>query len=138
MLLQTLFALTSIKSGDSQTLNAFEIVLIGFLFVFCILIALTLVTSILGKIFAQIPAQDNSTANNVVSKPLPTPNSPSPANIDNNLDIEDCDPHYIAVIAAAIHCAMAGHKYRIVSIRSSNTSWAAEGRRQIFSSHNVR
>lgn len=120
-------------SGEAQTLNPFEIVLIGFTFVFCILLILSLATLISGKIFARIPVGESSGTADAGSA-----TSPSTSKMEDDFDIDESDPHHIAVIAAAIHCAMDGRKHRIVSIRSSDSSWAAEGRRQIFSSRKVR
>lgn len=65
--------------------------------------------------------------------PAAVPSSPEPAACP-------VDPELVAVITAAAH-AMLGGDFRIVSIAESpNTppAWSAEGRRQIFSSHNPR
>jgi Na+-transporting methylmalonyl-CoA/oxaloacetate decarboxylase gamma subunit len=130
MLSQITLAYTAAGLGESHTLNAFEIVLVGFSFVFCLLLVLSFTTSILGKVFVRISSAEST---------IPTGTSRSSSSeMAGDLDIEESDPHYIAVIAAAIHCVMDGRKHRIVSIRSSNSNWAAEGRRQIFSSHNLR
>ena len=120
MLLQITLALTSVKLVENQEFNAFEIVLVGFLFVFCVLLVLTLATSMLGKIFSRIP-QTAILANAESKRPLPNSKSSSKA-VENDYNIEESDPHYIAVIAAAVHCAMDGQKHRIVSIRSENSS----------------
>ena len=124
--------------GEGQTFNVFEIVLVGFSFVFFILIILAYMTSILGKFFARIPVEKPSSR--VVAEAETALGKPpvSLKETDKIFAIEESDPHFIAVVAAAIHCAMDGRKHRIVSIHSNNSSWAAEGRRQIFSSHNVR
>lgn len=138
MLPQITLALTSTKLGEDSEFGAFEIVLIGFLFVFCVLMVLTLMTSILGKLFARIPVKDSLMLANKESKTPRHKSNPSPAEIQNDFNVDESDPHYIAVIAAAVHCAMSGRKHRIVSIHSSNSNWAAEGRRELLSSHNLR
>ena len=130
MLSQITLAYTAAGLGESQTLNAFEIVLVGFSFVFCLLLLLSFTTSILGKVFARISSAESTIP--------PGTSRSSSSEMAGDVAIEESDPHYIAVIAAAIHCVMDGRKHRIVSIRSSNSNWAAEGRRQIFSSHNLR
>ena len=126
--------------GKVQLLNAFEIFLIGFLFVFFILLLLSLVTSFVGKIFVRIPAKASSspvvTGTEMTAEPEKSPASSK--NIADDFVIEESNPHHIAVIAAAIHFMMEGRRHRIVSIRSGDSSWAAEGRRQIFSSRKVR
>ena len=126
--------------GEGQTFNVFEIVLVGFSFVFLILLILACMTSILGKFFARISVPVEEPSSTVVAEAETALKKPrvSLRETDNIFAIEESDPHFIAVVAAAIHCAMDGRKHRIVSIHSNNSSWAAEGRRQIFSSHNVR
>jgi Na+-transporting methylmalonyl-CoA/oxaloacetate decarboxylase gamma subunit len=137
-------AFASLATGPSETpmYEALGIVLLGFSFVFCVLLILSFTTSVLGKIFARLP----------FGEPLIEPLIPSHAKVTTTAeeptvasggkggdsDIEESDPRYIAVIAAAIHCVVNGRKHRIVSIHSSDSNWAAEGRRQIFSSHKVR
>ena len=135
---QNILTLASMELGKSQEFNAFEIVLVGFLFVFCVLVVLTLATSIMGKIFARMPVKEVLVPAKAATKKTYEQSKPSPATVANDSNSEENDPRYIAVIAAAIHCALDGRKHRIVSIRSGNSNWAAEGRRQIFSSHNVR
>lgn len=138
MLPQITLAATAAGLDTSPSLlNVLEIVLIGFSFVLCVLLILSLLTSVLGKVFAGIP----------VNVPVEVPSSPVdtekavpvlPEKVNEEYDIDESDPRIIAVIAAAIHCATGGRKHRIVSIRSSDSTWAVEGRRQIFSSRKVR
>lgn len=135
---QNILTLASMELGKSQEFNAFEIVLVGFLFVFCILVILTLATTIMGKIFARMPVKEVSVPAKAAIKDTSEQSKPLPATAANDSDSEENDPRYISVIAAAIHCALDGRKYRMVSIRPGNSNWAAEGRREIFSSHNVR
>ena len=134
MLPQITLAVTASGLDENPSLlNVLEIVLIGFSFVLCVLLILSLTTSILGKVFVGIPvkAPSSPTDTETTTQVLPT-------KVNNECDIDERDPHIIAVIAAAIHCATGGRKHRIVSIRSSDSNWAAEGRRQIFSSRKVR
>jgi sodium pump decarboxylase gamma subunit len=46
----------------------------------------------------------------------------------------------VAAIAAAVHVTMKGQPHQITEIKASknNPTWAAEGRREHFSSHRVR
>lgn len=133
----TLAATAAGLDASPSLLDVIWIVLIGFSFVVCVLLIFSLLTSVLGKVFAGLP----------VGAPIEAPSSPVdtekaisvlPAKVNDECDIDESDPRIIAVIAAAIHCATGGRKHRIVSIRSSDSTWAAEGRRQIFSSRNVR
>jgi Na+-transporting methylmalonyl-CoA/oxaloacetate decarboxylase gamma subunit len=138
MLSKITLALAATELIESQNFNVFEIVVVGFSFVFIILLILSYTTSVLGKFFARIPVEKASSP--VVAKTA-TALEKSPVSSDetgNDLYINESNPHLIAVIAAAIHCAVDGRRHRIVSIHASNTDWAAEGRRQIFSSHKVR
>lgn len=134
MLPQITLAITAAGLEESPSLlNVLEIVLIGFSFVLGVLLILSLTTLVLGKVFAAIPVE-------AFSSPVDTETTIPvvPANVNDECDIDERDPHIIAVIAATIHCVIDGRKHRIVSIRSSDSSWAAEGRRQIFSSRKVR
>ncbi len=138
MLSKITLALAATELVEGQNFNVFEIVVVGFSFVFLILLVLSYMTSALGKFFARIPIE---TAFSPVVTKTATASEKPPVSSDETEDsfyIDESNPHLIAVIAAAIHCAVDGRKHRIVSIQSSNTDWAAEGRRQIFSSHNVR
>lgn len=49
-------------------------------------------------------------------------------------------PALLAAISAAVHVALAGRAHRIAAIQPAPVAaaWAAEGRREIFSSHRVR
>ena len=124
--------------GESPSLNAFEIVLIGASFVFFVLLILASGTALLGKIFARVSAPEHSSPAPAQKAAVPENQTALPADPVKGFGMEEDDPHYIAVISAAIHCLMNGRRHRIVSVRSDNSSWAAEGRRQIFSSHKVR
>lgn len=141
MLSSLTLALTAAEFGNGPTPNVFNVVLIGFSFVFLILLFLSYMTSILGKIFARMSVKESSSlmvgkaATNSKQSSQPSALSKEPKSV---FTTEENDPHFIAVVAAAIHCSLNGQKHRIVSIRSSDSNWAAEGRRQIFSSHNLR
>ena len=124
--------------GEAQSLNVFEIVLVGFSFVFGILLLLSLITWIFGKVFAHLYVEAPPTSVGAEAVTLLPPSEHSPLGRTEASDFDVSDPHHIAVITAAIHCVMKERKHRIVSIRSSDSSWAAEGRRQIFSSRRVR
>ena len=108
MLSQIHLASASVGLSKGQDLNAFEIVLVGFTFVFCVLLALCVVTFISGKFFEQLSAKESSSPGDSRSARSTTKNS--------DFTIDESNPHHIAVIAAAIHCAMDGRKHRIVSI----------------------
>ena len=138
MLLQNIFVFAIASLSENQAINVFEIVLVGFLFVFCILLILSLTTWLFGKVFVHISVK--KTSSSIVSNAAVLPASDEHASTDRTKesDPDVNDPRCIAVIAAAIHCVMGDREHRIVSISSSDSKWAAEGRRQIFSSHRVR
>lgn len=139
MLSKITLALAATELVEGQNSNIFEIVVVGFSFVFLILLILSYMTSVLGKFFARIPVERASSSAVVTKTATALEKSPiSSDETEDNFYIDESNPHLIAVIAAAVHCAVDGRKHRLVSIHSSNTDWAAEGRRQIFSSHNVR
>ncbi len=61
---------------------------------------------------------------------IPMPTSPeTPA--------QDIPPHILAVIAAAVHVSVQ-QPHRIVKVSSHATTWAIEGRRDHFQSHQFR
>ena len=131
-------------------------ILWGFVFVLAVLLLFSIVTAILGAIFKQGPAIHNGIYNSLcaflpkgfVEAFLPAPevreptthlkaprgpSLPTPAG-----SVPDVEPELVAVIAAAVHLTL-HEPVRVVAIRpASESGWAAEGRRQIFSSHRVR
>jgi len=46
--------ITLLSLSGSQAFDVFEIVLVGFLFVFCVLLVLYLMTSLAGRVFARV------------------------------------------------------------------------------------
>jgi Na+-transporting methylmalonyl-CoA/oxaloacetate decarboxylase gamma subunit len=138
MPLHLTLAAASSDFGEGLSLNAFEIVLVAACFVFFVLLILAYGTALLGKIFARMPVPEPSSPAPAQKAAVPGNQTALSADPVKGFGIEVDDPHYIAVISAAIHCLMNGRRHRIVSVRSDNSSWAAEGRRQIFSSHKVR
>ena len=137
-MLSTTVATTEIGLIENQSFNVFEIVLVGFLFVFCILLILSLATWAFGKVFARMSVEAFPGPMAAGATPKPSTVGRPSANGTEASDFDVSDPRHVAVVAAAIHCVMQGRKHRIVSIHSSDSAWAAEGRRQIFSSRNVR
>lgn len=120
MLFQTMLPLAAAGFDKEVPLNVFEIVLVGFSFVFLILLALSLMTSILGRAFARLSFKESSgvvdanEAMAVASKQLPVSSKAA----ESGFSIKENDPHLVAVVAAAIHCVMEGREYKIISIRS--------------------
>lgn len=111
-------AAEAVTNTPAQDFNPFS-VLWGFVFVVSVLTLFSGITAAMGAVFQKLE-----------KKPL----EPVPVPV-----VED-DSELVAVIAAAVHTALHA-PVRIVSIkaaRSSEGTWAAEGRRQIFSSHRVR
>ena len=109
---------------EGETLGVFEIVLVGFTFVFLVLLTLSFTTSVLGKFFIRTPVGEIQSL--VVSESKTQTDSQessiSARDVENGFDVDESNPHHIAVIAAAIHCAMEGRSHRIVSIQSNDSS----------------
>ena len=119
-----LFALLSDHPKFTETL---EFQATGLVVVFGALAVLWILLEITGAFFRSRPAK-------VVT--------PKPSSEPEPLPIEDdgLSEGVVAAIAAAVHITLRGQPHQITSIRASrdNPNWAAEGRREIFSSHRVR
>lgn len=102
-------------------------VLWGFVFVLGVLVLFALVTAGLGRLFQKADAR--AAEARLVG-----------AGMSGVAAEEEVSPEVMAAIAAAVHLTFHEAPARIVSIRSTTAQghWAAEGRRQIFSSHRVR
>lgn len=98
--------------------------LTGLVVVFSALIAIWVMLEIVGRFFRnRAPAP--------VAKPLAAPAVSAEAGPA---------PEIIAAISAAVHVVLQGKSHRIASIKAveGQSNWAAEGRREHFSSHRVR
>jgi Na+-transporting methylmalonyl-CoA/oxaloacetate decarboxylase gamma subunit len=105
------------------------LVLYGFALVLIILSVLWLAASLIGRFFiAQEPKAKPAAP---ASAPAQAPPEPQPATP------RGMDPHLVAVAAAAARI-MLDQPVRIHSIRTVRGGWAAEGRRDIHSSHRLR
>lgn len=104
-------------------------ILTGFIFVILVLACLSIATSLIGSAFKR--AEGQPAAATAIPASAPTPASEA----EEAPQEEEVVP---AIVAAAVHMAMGGRPHRIVSIQRKPTNWAAEGRRDIFSSHRVR
>ncbi len=115
-----------------QTLEAFYDSLehlTGFFLVLVVLLLLWGVTALIGKVFIASEAKKRARAGAAAgSTPAATARTPAEA---------ETTPEEIAAIAAAISMLM-GARHRILSIRTPETSWGREGRRQHFASHKIR
>ncbi len=107
-----------------------KFIVFGFAFVIIVLLTLAAITQLVGLAFKQ-PEKP---------KPAPVAKAPAPAAEAAPVPAEDeMDSALTAVIvAAAVHAVIGDQPHRILSIRPSQSGWAQEGRRQIFSSHSVR
>ncbi|MCC5808352.1 MAG: OadG family protein [Opitutales bacterium] len=101
--------------------------LTGFFLVLLVLLLLWGVTALIGKAFIAAEAKKKVRAGSATGS-APTAQAPAQA---------DTSPEEIAAIAAAISMLMGG-RHRILSIRTPETSWGREGRRQHFASHKIR
>ena len=119
-------------TGSSETM---EIVVVGFIFVMVVLALLALVTASIGAVFRRYDAKIAAAAAAAAAKVAAL--APAPTADPEALDTDE-DPALVAVIAAAVHSVIGDRAHRIVSIRPGGPGWAQEGRRQIFSSHQVR
>ena len=122
--------------AHSQTSGTLEIVGVGFIFVMVVLALLALVTAAIGAVFIRFDAKAAAKAA-VAAAEAAALAPPAPTADPEALNYEE-DPALVAVIAAAVHSVIGDRAHRIVSIRPGGPGWAQEGRRQIFSSHQVR
>lgn len=99
--------------------------LTGLVVVFGALASLWVILELMGMFFRR----------RVAEKPATAANPPAVAPVADGIP-----PDVVAAIAAAVHVTLKGRPHRVLSIKAStNTShWAAEGRREHFSSHRVR
>lgn len=101
---------------------------VGMAVVFIALGLLSLIISIIGKVFASLEGKPSASA----------PVSPAAAPTKSQTATKDA--HTAVVIAAAV-AAMLGSSYKIISISPRDTSemaWGREGRREIWDSHRFR
>ncbi len=122
--------------AHAQTSGTLEIVGVGFIFVMVVLALLALVTAAIGAVFIRFDAKAAAKAA-VAAAEAAALAPPAPTADPEALNYEE-DPALVAVIAAAVHSVIGDRAHRIVSIRPGGPGWAQEGRRQIFSSHQVR
>ncbi|MGF1531129.1 MAG: OadG family protein [Puniceicoccaceae bacterium] len=116
----------------SQTFSA---VLIGFSFVFFVLLVLTGLTYLLK--FLPNPSLVSKVAERSAPD-LPAASHPEPGQATDTPDEQTLDPRILAAISAAIQYSVGRRAFRMVAIRSATAGWAHEGRRQIFASRNPR
>jgi Na+-transporting methylmalonyl-CoA/oxaloacetate decarboxylase gamma subunit len=107
----------------SEALEKIPFILIGFTLVMVVLSLLWFMTFITSLFFKQ---------KTVTTAPVQTISTPV-ADISGKLD-----PRIVAVISAAVHTALDGKSFNVVSISPASGTWSAEGRRQIFASHRLR
>ncbi len=126
--ISTLIAAAEPVASQSSIFDALTIVIVGFTFVLFVLLLLSATIWSIGVFFT---CMEKTESQPVVEK------SETPVG-DSAIWDGELDPHEIAVVTAAIHCVVGDQAHRIVSIRSGSSSWAQEGRRQIFTSRRVR
>lgn len=127
-------------SGSEASPGAGGVVVVGFLFVICVLALLASVTAVMGAWFTRQAANSAAKAAAAAQSAAEASSkgAPSSAGPTGSAEEGEEDPALMAVIAAAVHTAIGDRPHRVVSIRSAGPGWAQEGRRQIFSSHRVR
>lgn len=99
----------------------------GLVVVFGALAVLWILLELMGAFFRRRPA--------ATAAPAPSPQSAAAPTAEDGLT-----DGVVAAIAAAVHVTMKGQPHQITEIKPSknNPNWAAEGRREHFSSHRVR
>ncbi len=119
-------SLASITENPSLT-ELIEFQATGLVVVFSALITIWIFLELLGKVFR----------NRAPAPAAAQPTAPRPAAADA---ATGTPPQAIAAISAAVHVALQGRAHRIASIKlaGGQPNWAAEGRREHFSSHRVR
>lgn len=133
LILDSLPLASATGAVNSAISNPLE-VLWGFVFVLVVLSVLALVTQIIGRLFIA------SLGHHERKRPLTAtaPAMPDPKKASSEEGQTD-DDELVAIISAAVH-AVISEPHRVISIRPSlgGSGWAAEGRRDISSSHRVR
>ena len=104
-----------------------EFQLTGLVVVFSALISIWVMLEIVGRFFRNRAPAPASVARPVAAVPVVSA-AAGPA------------PELVAAISAAVHTVLKGRPHRITSIKvvEGQPNWAAEGRREHFSSHRVR
>lgn len=100
--------------------------LAGFFIVLLMLCLLWGGTALIGRIFGGQSSQPGATRLAVSHETLSQVGSPS----------DEISDELVAVYAAV--AALLDHKHRIVTIRSTPSSWGAQGRSEIHASHRIR
>lgn len=110
-------------------------ILLGFVFVVLVLGVLALVTSLLGRIFIAHEQKQKAAAAALAAAPPVAPTAETPGHpADDGIEAS----RITAVIAAAVYATWgSGHRILSVHTRPGASGWAAEGRREIFSSRRV-
>ncbi len=127
-----MFDLMTPLAAFSDLGEAFLTVCVGFTFVLVVLLTLTGVTTLIGKLAAKPAAAPKpDPAGPTPTLPSATAANPAPAG-------EGIDPKVLAAVAAAIRYTVGKRPHRVLAVRASTAGWAQEGRRQIFSSHRLR
>jgi len=123
----TVIAAAEAAAIPPTAFDALTIVIVGFTFVMFTLMLLAAIVWGIGVCCSGFGPTES---------PPVTKKSEAPV-VESVVPDTQVDPLETAVIAAAIHCVLGDQAHRIVSIRSSS-SWAREGRREIFTSRRVR
>jgi Na+-transporting methylmalonyl-CoA/oxaloacetate decarboxylase gamma subunit len=120
-----LFAMIPDRPSFSELL---EFQATGLVVVFGALAVLWILLELMGAFFRRQPG---------AVKPAPVVTAPPRVVPPGD---EGLEAGVVAAIAAAVHITMKGQPHQITEIKLSdgNSNWAAEGRREIFSSHRVR
>ncbi|MEO0795857.1 MAG: OadG family transporter subunit [Verrucomicrobiota bacterium] len=119
--------------------ESIQFILVGFLFVFLVLLILAAVTQVIGLAFRDqaTPAPAKTPKPEPVVAAVAEDALPHPPRTTEELDEEELK-RIAVVVAAAVHSVIGDKPHRIVSITPTSNTWAQEGRRAIFSSHSVR
>lgn len=111
--------------------------LFGFVLVLLVLSLLAIVTAGVGSMFIRDEKRRKAKAEDAVARAASSSRVATVSRGDEGVTAEDEGP-LLAVLAAAVHSVMGSRPHRMVSVQHTESSWAQEGRRQIFSSHRVR
>jgi Na+-transporting methylmalonyl-CoA/oxaloacetate decarboxylase gamma subunit len=111
--------------------------LFGFVLVLLVLSLLALVTAAVGSGFIRDEKRRKQKAAEAVARAATASRVATVSRDDDTGATEVTEP-LLVVLAAAVHSVMGERPHRMVSVHHSESSWAQEGRRQIFSSHRVR
>ena len=113
----------------------------GIIVVFLALASIWLLLEIIGRVFKLVNAKSAASGPRTapaVATPAPATPAPSPTPAAATPVAPGLAPDLVAAIVAAVHVAVGQHARVAQIVPIMTNTWARDGRRQIFSSHQPR